>query len=189
MLRLRDSFGAGNQDDGGVLASLLGLGMRMVQQLRIMRVAVLCRVAAVQQLQARLRALNETHASTHLLPDGARIAHEAVRGIHVGLAQKAQVALGACLDALLPLGLRHACHVVLVRHLRAGSIAQAAEVRVQPLEREQELRRASDATSAAESALTASPQEGLSHTCAAAFPNAPGEHGQCRPRSNASSAT
>lgn len=141
MLRLRDSFGAGNQDDGGVLASLLGLGMRMVQQLRIMRVAVLCRVAAVQQLQARLRALNETHASTHLLPDRARIAHEAVRGIHVGLAQKAQVALGACLDALLPLSLRHACHVVLVRHLRAGSIAQAAKVRVEPLEREQELRR------------------------------------------------
>ena len=46
MLRSGNSIGAGR----GVLASLLGLGMRMVQQLRIMRVAVLCRVAAVQQL-------------------------------------------------------------------------------------------------------------------------------------------
>ena len=81
---------------------------------------------------------------TRLLPNGARVADEAVRRVHIRLAQKAQVALGALLHALLPLVLGHAANEVLMRHLSTGRVAQAAQVSVQPLEGQQKLMRKSD---------------------------------------------
>ena len=80
--------------------------------------------------------------AAHLPPDRARVANEGVRRVHIWLAQQAQVTLSALLDALLPFILRHAADKVLVLHLCTGGVAQTAHVRVQPLERQEELVRA-----------------------------------------------